>query len=257
MNRRKFVTATAGASLATAAMAAGGRNQYFELEYFRMRNGTQPQRANDFFSNYFMPAAKRLGVGPIGFFSPVIGEQMPYLLLLVSHPSLDSFGSLFSRLSADTEFQKGMDTFHRRGDPGYTRRESSLLKAFDSMPTLQVPPSDAKKPARIFELRTYESNNPGTLQRKIKMFQEGEIGIFQRLGMMPVFFGETLVGRNLPNLTYLLCYNDLAAREKLWRDFGSDPEWVKMRSKAENSDAEIVSNISNTILRPAAFSQIR
>jgi hypothetical protein len=72
-----------------------------------------------------------------------------------------------------------------------------------------------------------------------------------------VFFGQTLVGRNLPNLSYLLAFDDLAARERLWRSFGADPEWQKLRAQPGLSDAEIVSSISNTILRPLPFSPIR
>ncbi|MDQ2899159.1 MAG: NIPSNAP family protein [Acidobacteriota bacterium] len=251
------MTTSAGASLLSTASGADGKNRYLQLEYFYMRNGTQPQRANDFFANYFLPAAKRIGLGPLGFFSPVIGERGPYILMLAGHPTLDSFGTMFSRLSEDAEFQKGMAKFHLPGDPGYTRRENSILRAFDAMPSIQVPQSDGKRPARIFELRTYESNDLNTLHRKIKMFEGGEIGIFRRLGMSPVFFGEAIAGGNLPSLTYMLSYDDLAAREKLWKDFGSDPEWVKMRAKPGNTDAEIVSNIANVILRPSAFSEIR
>ena len=94
-------------------------------------------------------------------------------------------------------------------------------------------------------------------QRKIKMFNDGEMGIFRRLGMTPVFFGQGMVGRNLPSLTYMLGFDDLASREKLWRAFGADAEWQKLRAQPGLSDAEIVSNISNQILRSLAFSPIR
>ena len=89
------------------------------------------------------------------------------------------------------------------------------------------------------------------------MFEDGEAGIFKRLGMSPVFFGQTLVGQNLPNLTYMLAFDDLASREKLWRDFGNDAEWRKLRAQPGLSDAEVVSNIHSSILRPLAFSPIR
>ena len=46
-------------------------------------------------------------------------------------------------------------------------------------------------------------------------------------------------------------------RDKLWRAFASDPEWQKLRALPGNADSEIVSNISNSILRPLPFSQIR
>jgi hypothetical protein len=125
------------------------------------------------------------------------------------------------------------------------------------MPSVEPPPSGEKRAPRIFELRMYESNNATTLARKIKMFNQGEAGIFKRLGMQPVFFGETIVGSKMPNLVYMLSFDDLAARERLWKAFGSDPEWQKLRSQPGYADAEIVSNISNSILRPLPFSDIR
>jgi hypothetical protein len=114
-----------------------------------------------------------------------------------------------------------------------------------------------KVPPRIFELRRYESQTFNTLRRKISMFTGGEMQIFQRLGMRPVFFGATIVGPKQPNLMYMLSYDDLAAREKLWRAFGSDLEWKRISTPPEMGDAEIVSNITNVILQPLTFSAIR
>jgi hypothetical protein len=135
--------------------------------------------------------------------------------------------------------------------------ESSLLRAFDGYPSIVPPPDDGKRPARLFELRQYESNNTGTLKRKVKMFHDGEIGAFQRAGGQPVFFGETFVGPRQPNLTYMLSYEDLPGRDKVWKAFGADPEWQKLRVMPGLSDAEIVSNITNYLVSPLPFSQIR
>jgi hypothetical protein len=55
----------------------------------------------------------------------------------------------------------------------------------------------------------------------------------------------------------MLSFEDLAARERLWSAFGSDPEWRKLRAQPGLSDAEIVSNITSSVLRPLPFSQIR
>ena len=132
-----------------------------------------------------------------------------------------------------------------------------LLRAFEGMPQIEVPPTDSKRAARIFEVRMYESNNLSTLRRKLNMFNTGEMGVFKRLGMQPVFFGEMVVGPKLPNLVYMLSFDDLAAREKAWRAFGGDAEWKKLRETPGWSDAEIVSNITNFIVTPLPFSQIR
>jgi NIPSNAP len=226
---------------------------YFELRYLYARSGTQPARANDFLKQAWMPGLKRLGLEPAGVFQPVIAEGSPFTLLVTPFPSFAAVETLMPRLLADPAFASGYEKFHQP-DPGFMREETMLLKGFDSMPGI-VPPRDGDN--HIFELRTYESNNALTLRRKVKMFNEGEIAIFQRLGMQPVFFGESLIGPRQPSLTYMLSYKNMAVRDGAWAAFGSDPAWQKLRATPGYSDAEIVSNISNMILRPAAYSDIR
>jgi hypothetical protein len=110
--------------------------------------------------------------------------------------------------------------------------------------------------SRLFELRTYESHSKKANQKKIEMFNEGELAIFRRAGLAPVFFGETLIGPKQPNLIYLLAFDDMAAHDKCWAAFGGDPEWKKLSSTPGYTDAEIVTNISNVFLKPMACSQI-
>ncbi len=258
MRRRQFVTgAAAGLASAAAAPADAPRNQIFHLLYFYMRTGSQVDRTTQYLSTVWQPAARRAGMGPVAFFSPVIGERSPYILLLAAYPSFAAIEAIHQKFSEDKEFEKGWDAYNTISDPAYVRMESTLLRAFDSMPSLEAPATDSKRAARVFELRTYESVNEKASARKIKMFSDGEIGVFRRLGMSPVFFAQTFVGRNLPSLTYMLAFDDLASRERLWREFGADPEWQKLRAQPGLSDAEIVSNITNTILRPLPFSPVR
>jgi len=224
-----------------------------------MRNATedQMQRTVGFLSKGALPALERAGIGPLGFFTSVIAEESPFILALATFPSLSAMESSREKEAQDSEYQKARDAYNSMPGLGYVRLESSLLRCFEGMPRPEVLPPDPKRPARIFELRMYESNNSSTLARKIKMFNEGEMAIFRRLGMRPVFFGETIIGRNMPNLVYMLSFDSLAARESMWKAFGEDAEWKQLRSKPGYSDAEIVSNISNSILRPLPFSPIR
>jgi hypothetical protein len=143
-------------------------------------------------------------------------------------------------------------------DPAFVRMNSSLFRAFDAIPTLELPfggGENAKKP-RIFELRTYESHSEKASKKKIEIFNTAEIAIFRRSGMQPVFFGEALAGANMPNLTYMLVYENMAAHDTQWSTFSADPEWRKISTTPGNTDPEIVQNISNMYLRPTAYSQI-
>jgi len=254
MTRRSFVgtAAAGGLSLASAAAAATPSPMYIELQYFMLRNGTQPERANAFFPKHYVAAAQKSGASVVGLFNAVIAANSPFFLVLKAFPTFDAIETSRTKMMADADYQKAADEYFKGSEPAFVRSESSILKTFDGLPV--KPPENGP---HIFELRTYESNDYHSLRKKIKMFQDGEAGIFQRLGMAPVFFGETIVGRNQPSLTYMVTFENLAAREQLWSKFGADPDWKKLRATPGLADAEIVSNISNAILRPAANSQIR
>jgi hypothetical protein len=135
--------------------------------------------------------------------------------------------------------------------------ESSLFHSLSVLPQVVLPNDAASRPARIFELRTYQSQSMAAREKKAGMFNNGEIGVFQRLGMRPVFIGESVIGGRQPNITYMLSFDNLDGREKGWNAFGADPEWKKISAPAELKDAKIVANISNIILRPLAFSPMR
>jgi hypothetical protein len=91
---------------------------------------------------------------------------------------------------------------------------------------------------------------------KVEMFHKGEFDIFQKAGFWNVFFGDTLVGARLPNLTYMLSFPDLSELNAKWKAFGNDPDWKKLTSSPAYSFESIVSNISNLILNPKSYSQI-
>ncbi len=229
-----------------------------ELRWFRMRSGNQVDRTNTFLRQGWLPAAQRAGVGPLGFFNSLVGPESPFVLALTSFRSMAEIGDFARKLAADTEFQQANDEYNSlTGDLSYVRMENTLLLAFPSWPAVDPPPQSEGRAARVFEMRTYESPNERTLERKVKMFGDGEIDAFRRSGMLPVFFGTAMVGRDLPKLTYMLAYDNWESREKTWSVFGKDPGWQKLRATPGLSDPEIVSNISNVILRPLPFSPIR
>ncbi len=259
MTRRKSllaVPAAAGAPLAAAA----GTPQILELRYFQLRNSAdgQGQRTNDYIRQSFMPAVGRAGGKVHGVFSNFIAPNGPFVLVLSSFDSMAAMDAALQKMAADKPYQKELAALDGKGGLSYVRVETTMLRAFGSMPAVEYPGVDSAKPGRVFELRRYESNSPVTLQKKIGMFEAGgEIGIFRRVGITPVFFGEAIAGADLPNLTYLVVYENLAARDKAWTAFLADPEWLKLRGTPGLSDAEIVSNISNVLLRPAPYSPLR
>jgi len=228
-----------------------------EFRYFRCRNTTDNQRIRltDWLSRTVAPAFARIGAGPLGLFNASIGMDAPFILAILSHPSLAKFEETYAKLYADQELVKASEAFFAGPGLPYQRMEVRLLRAFRGFPAIEIPPKKAG--ARLFELRCYESNTPISLAKKIGMFESGEIDIFRKAGMAPVLFGETIAGPKMPNLTYMVAHDSLTARENNWRTFGGSPEWKKLAATPGLSDGEVVSNISTTLLSPIAGSQIR
>lgn len=265
MQRRDFLTSTLaatslvslGATAAESAAPPPGR-EFYELRQYHLRRGPKQKLFDDFFREAALPAYQRAGIGPVGVFQVMMGPESPTAYVLFTYRSIADFAEATDRVRADAEYQKAGAEFINcpATDPAYVRVESSFMVAFAGMPKLEVPAATAQNGPRLFELRRYESHSKRANKKKIEMFNVGEIAIFRRAGLTPVFFGETLIGDHLPNLTYLLTYRDMAERDAAWGRFGADPEWKKLSTTPGYTDPEIVSSISNLLLRPAAYSQI-
>ena len=144
------------------------------------------------------------------------------------------------------------------GAPHYTLI-SMLIKTLFSLAALAaaftVPPAAAQDP-RVFELRTYESPTNQDHWRKIEQMSSGEADIFTKAGIPQVFYGDTLVGPRLPNITYMICFNSLAERDGKWDAFRSSAEWKALSGNPRYAFEDIVSNITNIMLAPTAYSQV-
>ncbi len=262
MNRREVIkaglaagVAGGGVGLTEAGVAEG--NHYYELRTYELRNDIQPARINEFFQNHFIPAIKRQGAGPIGCFNVISGLNSPSLIVVIDHKSLTEMQGTAERLGSDKEFLKGWQVFEAAGELPYVRFQSVLLRAFDAHPRIEIPATETGRPPRVFELRTYESRSAFSLRNKIEMFNQEEIKIFRDCGFAPVFFGEAIFGTRLPHLTYLVGFDNMAARDKAWGTFVASPDWARIKGRAGWTDPEAVSNIHASFLRPTGYSQIK
>ena len=210
-------------------------------------------KLDKFLSQAAVPAWNRLGIKPVGVFAHA-DPQVADLYVLLPHDSIESFVTATERLWGDAEFVKAagdaLDT--PKNAPIYTRIETTLLLAFEGAPKVEVP---TKAPTRVFQLRIYESHCDERARRKIAMFnQGGELALFRKVGMNPVFFGQRLAGTRMPNLTYMLGFDDETAQKAAWRKFLAHPEWKKLRTDPQYRDT--VSKITNILLKPSPCSQI-
>lgn len=269
MNRRSFLAAAGAAGAAGAVGAAGVAAQgadaptaadaaptrdLYELRQYHLATEAQKAGLDAFLRDAAIPALNRLGVNPVGVFHPV--KDLGSTTVLLRHRSPASVVTSTARLLADKEYlDKGAAFLDAPADrPAFQRITSSLLLAFKGLPEIQKP---VKGAGRVFQLRIYESPSTRTNQKKIEMFNDaGEIPLFQKVGLHPVFFGEALVGDKLPNLTYMLGFESEGDLQAAWKTFVGSPEWKNLSGRPEYADKAILSGITSILLKPADFSQI-
>ncbi|MGO9339496.1 MAG: NIPSNAP family protein [Terracidiphilus sp.] len=265
MERRHFLAGSVAASAfgiagnpgaAAAGMALS--REFYQIRRYSLQSGPQTKLTESYFSDALIPALARLGMGPVGAFRVDIGPETPVYYLLIPSASVQALAELDLRLVEDTAFLKAADPFWNATAtaPAFQRVESSLLAAFTGWPKLTAPASAATKGKRIFQLRTYESPSNGDHVRKVEMFHSGEFEIFLKAGFHPVFFGDTLIGSRMPNLTYMLSFADQAEMDAKWDVFRNDPDWKKLSTSPRFASDQLVTNITNLILSPLGCSQV-
>jgi hypothetical protein len=259
MNRRHFLTLSGAAGLATLgtattqAQAASGR-QYLELQKYTFENEGQRAAFETYLQEAAIPALNRLGSQPVGVFFDL--KEFSPAYVLIPHASVEAAAGATQKLLADAAYTAKAGDFIKgpKSAPPYKEVESWLMRAFSGMPKVETP---VKGPNRVFQLRIYESPSVQTGQKKIEMFNDGgELKIFREVGLAPVFFGEVLFGAKLPNLTYMLGFESPEDMKAGWGRFGKHPEWQRLRTMPEYADSKVIRGITNTVLKPAAYSQI-
>ena len=261
MKRRNFIAGLGPLAVAPAFSFSSKEihaenQQYLEWIKYTLPSGSNKGRVEKYYRDAAIPALNKIGINNIGVFNVMYGPNSPTLYVLIPHDSMESLMTYEQKLLDDSSYVSAARNFNESeiSSPAYLRMEKSLMRAFEGMPKVE----SAKQSIgdqRILEMRIYESHNYIKAQKKIDMFNNaGEIQIFRDTGLTPVFFGETLFGKMMPNLTYMVAFKDMQARNENWDKFRTSDGWAAIKDLEEYKDT--VSNITDIILRPASCSQI-
>ena len=107
----------------------------------------------------------------------------------------------------------------------------------------------------IYELRIYHCVS-GRLPALLKRFDTITLDIWKRHGIRQAGFWTVQVGESNQDLYYMLAWESLAERERVWTGFMNDPEWISKRAETER-DGAIVQSITNMLLQPTSFSSVK
>jgi hypothetical protein len=198
---------------------------------------------------------ERVHKGPKIFLDGVMAPHLPQVVAIFGVQSCDQVWTVSKALFDDKDFSRAFDQWEA-GEAPYVSVSASLMQATDFSPEITAPEKPPVTP-RVFELRTYHS--PTARQAKLlhERFAGSEIKIFHRAGVHPILYASTVFGANRPNLTYVIPFDTLAAREKAWNAFAADQEWIRVRKESidRGGQISIVQNIS--LFKATPYSPVR
>jgi hypothetical protein len=257
MNRRFFAGALAGLAAAPKLAHAADsdrRTRFYWMDAFHMKQGTQPTRLAEFLRSALVPRLQKIHGGPILVLDAQIAPHTPQTLLIIGFSSFEEVWAIRTKLMQDESIAAATSKLEQGLDPAFETQSTTLLEATAFSPEIVA---EKRETARIFELRVYHSPTSTQLRALHERFAGPETKIFHRCGIHPILYGSTVIGENMPNLTYLTPFDSLAAREKAWAAFGADPEWVKTRQESVQKYGQITAINSLAIYRAAAYSPIK
>ena len=258
MQRRNFLKSSAAvaAVAATGGIASASNlpvqdKEFYEFRIYQLTGGGSKNTMKAYFSEALMPLFGKFGV-KLGAFEEYDKEDPPKLYTIFVYPSVQVYFQVQKELTTNAEYLAAAKTYLElpAAKPVFERYETFLTEAFDKIPQLRVP----DKSRGLFELRTYESYNEDAGRRKVAMFNDEELPLFDQVGLHPVFFSKILAGKCMPALMYMLWFKDMDEREANWKKFSDSPEWKAMSGKAIYADT--VSKVRKKFLTPTDYSQI-
>ena len=118
--------------------------------------------------------------------------------------------------------------------------------------------ADEKAPGaeRFFEMRTYYAA-AGKMDAMHARFRDHTNKLFVKHGMQLIGYWVPCEGTGTSNtMVYILAYPSKEARDKAWKAFVADPDWVKAKSESE-VNGKLVDKVDIVYLKPTDYSPIK
>lgn len=131
------------------------------------------------------------------------------------------------------------------------------LATFVATATFAAESSSLAPDSRCFEMRTYYCA-PDKLEALHARFRDHTNKLFVKHGMQLVGYWVPMnKDKKYENkLVYMLAYPSREARDKSWKEFGADPEWIKARNESE-ANGKIVEKVESVFMTATDYSPIK
>lgn len=109
-----------------------------------------------------------------------------------------------------------------------------------------------ERDTRLFEMRTYYAH-PGKFEAMLARFRNHTVRLFAKHGMTNIGYWVPVGDNPERMLVYVLAFPDAESREKSWKSFIADPEWIQAFNES-HKDGPLVARMESLLLRTTDYS---
>jgi hypothetical protein len=250
-----------GIILLTAFFMQGySQKEIFEMRVYKMKTADQIQATDYYLENAYLPVLHRMGIKNIGVFKPISNDTalIKQIIVIVPYISLDVWNKMKSNIETDPTYPNYAKAFNDADTAHlpYIRIESTIMEAFPDQ-TKIIPTTLKSNPDALYELRSYESPTEELHRIKVDMFNAGgEVALFKRLDFQAVFYADVLSGSRMPNLVYMVVFENMASHDQHWKEFGASKEWKTISVDPKYRNNISVSHIDSFIMHRTSYSDL-
>jgi hypothetical protein len=120
-----------------------------------------------------------------------------------------------------------------------------------------VPIAQAAQTGRVFELRTYTTNE-GKLPALNARFRDHTMKFFDKYNMKNIGYWTPMDGPTAQNtLVYIIAHESRDAAKASWASFNADPDWVKVRNDSQAAGTILAKPPDSVFLTPTDYSPLK
>lgn len=127
-----------------------------------------------------------------------------------------------------------------------------VAAAFSTFTTTAADAKTGAEPSAIYEMRVYYAAE-GKLDALNARFRDHTMKLFEKHGIANIGYFTPEGANPERKLVYFLSYPNREARDKSWKEFGSDPDWQKAAKESEKN-GRLVTKVEQYFLQPTDYS---
>ncbi|HKD78495.1 MAG TPA: NIPSNAP family protein [Candidatus Angelobacter sp.] len=215
-------------------------------ESFCVSGAAQEQHLRSYIAKTLLPCVNQLRSTPRMCLEAVVAPHTPQTLLLTMYSSFNEMLDVRARIASDPHVRRawaGMESAQVLDEV----RSQVLIVSEDSV---RFPAEAAFAKTGLFEVRTWHA----------PAWHEGPApevrSVLSRIGVDPIVAGATVAGEHLPRFTYVVPFDDLAAREQAWSRLDGDAQWMEMQRVSMNRFGSGARTTAKAIYKLAPYSPL-